>query len=275
MPKFKMNLVSNRGRAIDDKVSVLIVNGQRTGPLRNERDIKSSSNLFKVDAAPDKYEVQVEVEGFKLFRANVMVGMTMPAEVPLQLTHKCKVLPTFAQLHPTQQHLLGTFNGGGDAEAIWNGLTDSQAATFFQLSHALVNIELANGRAVSSYVKSVLRIGGNEITGPAPNGSLKNAVGWRLHVEINNADRRGIVAALTQEGLFGDQDGSTHSTHSRFGYNKSHRQRGGLPKLQLVLSDDHAGSDVDLDVEFDRSSPHDVHRHFIARFPEVQPIFQF
>jgi hypothetical protein len=56
---------------------------------------------------------------------------------------------------------------------------------------------------------------------------------------------------------------------------KSHRERERMPRLQIVLSDDNVHADVDLDVEFDRSSPHDVFRHFIERFPEVEGIYGF
>lgn len=275
MPKFRFEFFSQRNRPVADLVDTFILNGKRIGPVRDERDLKPASKRFTVDAPPDKYELQVEVDGFKLFRGELEIKHNAPAVIPVQLTHKCKVLPAFNELASGQQGLLATFRPGTTPDQIWQELNDNQAATFFQLSHSLLNTELANGRRVSSYIESVRRIGGAALEDDIIDGKTRTSVGWRLHATIRNADRKRIVNELTEEDVFGEQDGFTHSTHARFGLNKSHRLQGPLPKLQIVLSDDHVHADLDLDVEFDRSGPHDVYKHFIKRFPEVAAIYSF
>ncbi|MGH9800459.1 MAG: hypothetical protein ACRD82_08860, partial [Blastocatellia bacterium] len=266
MPKIKFVLSSQRNRPATDRVDVFILNGQRIGPVRDERNIKPTNRLFTVDIPPDTYELQLEVQGFKLFRGTFEVKLSDPAvgEKAIKLVHKCIDLPEFAELDAVQKSLLATFDTGTTAEQIWQGLNDNQAATFFQLSHALLKTNLNNGRSLASYVESVRRIGGAEIEdfdlSDDESEKTKTAVGWRIHITIRPADRNRIVRDLKDNGVFGDRDGFTHSTHARFGLVKSHRQTGSLPKLQLVLSENNVHSDVDLDVEFDRSSPHEVFR---------------
>ncbi|HKQ76174.1 MAG TPA: hypothetical protein VJ810_20940, partial [Blastocatellia bacterium] len=205
----------------------------------------------------------------------VVVKQTAQPVVEINLTHKCSDLPEFTELNAAQQLLLATFNPGTDAEKIWQSLSDNQCATFFQLSHALLNIKLANGRALASYIEAVRRIGGVEIEDTIPDNNSRTATGWRLHVMIQGTDLGGIVSDLIQGEVFGVQDGFTHPTHGKFGLNKSHREKDRKPRLQIVLSDDNAHADIDLDVEFDRSSPHDVFKRFIKRFPDVGSIYRF
>ncbi|MBP6823709.1 MAG: hypothetical protein KA368_19320 [Acidobacteria bacterium] len=281
MPKIKFVLFSQRDRRVTDRVDTFILNGKRIGPVRDERGIKPTSRLFTADIPPDIYELQVEVPGFKLFRGTFEVKLSDPAnsENVVKLNHMCLDLPEFSELSAAQQNLLKTFDPGTSPDQIWQGLGDNQAATFFQLSHTLANTKLNNGRTLDNYVESVRRIGGAEVEdfdlSDPESEKIKSSVGWRMHVTISRGDRRTLVRDLMENGVFGGQDGFTHSTHSRFGLNKSHRQNSELPKLQLVLSDNNEHSDVDLDVEFDRSSPHEVFDRFIARFPEVAPIYRF
>jgi hypothetical protein len=275
MPKFRFALFSHRNRPITDLVDTFILNGQRVGPVRAERDLKPTSKLFTVDAPADKYELQLEVDGFKLFRRTVEIKPNAPPVIGINLTHRCSDLPEFDELNAKQRALLATFNPGAGVEEIWRSLSDNQCATFFQLSHALNNIKLTNKRALVSYIDTVRRIGGAEIEDTIPDNKSRTATGWRFHVTIRGSDINRIVSDLTQGETFGDQDGFTHPTHGKFGLRKSHREKERMPRLQIVLSNDNLHADVDLDVEFDRSSPHDVFRHFIRRFPEVEGIYQF
>lgn len=281
MPKIKFVLNSQRNRSVTDRVDLFSLSGQRVGPVRDERNIKPTNRLFTADIPPDIYELQLEIPGFKLFRGTFEVKLSDPAnsENVVKLKHKCQDLPEFAELSAVQKNLLATFDSGTPADQIWQGLSDNQAATFFQLSHTLANTKLKNGRTLDKYVESVRRIGGAEMEdfdlSDPESERIKTSVGWRMHITIKPGERPNIVRDLTNGGVFGGQDGFTHSTHSRFGLNKSHRQNSTLPKLQLVLSDDHEHSDLDLDVEFDRSSPQEVFNHFIARFPEVAGIYRF
>ncbi|HKQ75420.1 MAG TPA: hypothetical protein VJ810_17100, partial [Blastocatellia bacterium] len=61
MPKFRFALLSQRNRPITDLVDVFILNGKQVGPVRDERDLKPTDDLFTVDVPPDKYELQLEV----------------------------------------------------------------------------------------------------------------------------------------------------------------------------------------------------------------------
>jgi hypothetical protein len=275
MPKFRFALFSHRNRPITDLVDTFILNGQRVGPVRDERDLKPTSKQFTVDAPPDKYELQLEVDGFKLFRRTVEIKQNAPPVIGINLTHKCSDLPEFDELNVTQRTLLSTFDPQTGVEQIWRSLSDNQCATFFQLSHALHNIKLANKRTLASYIDMVRRIGGVKIEDTIPDNKPRTATGWRLHVMIRGADLGRIVSDLTEGETFGDQDSFTHPTHGKFGLRKSHREKERLPRLQIVLSDDNLHADVDLDVEFDRSSPHHVFGHFIKRFPEVEGIYRF
>jgi hypothetical protein len=275
MPKFKFTLFSERDKPVADRIDTFIFNGKQFGPIRNERDLKPTSKLFTIDAPPDKYELQLEIEGFKLLRNILKITQNIPAEIKLQLPHKCNRLPAFDELVPDQQALLATFKTNTPPDQTWQALSDNQCATFFQLSHTLLQTKLANGRNLASYVHSILCIGGVEIENTIPDGKKRTATGWRFHVTIREEDRPQIVADLIKQEVFGNQDGFVHPTHSKFGLIKSHRQRGILPRLQVVLSADNSHADLDLDVEFDRSSPHDVFKHFIKKFPEVEGVYQF
>jgi hypothetical protein len=275
MPKFKFMLFSERHKPVADRINTFILNGKQFGPIRNERDLKPTSKLLTVDAPPDKYELQLEIEGFKLHRNLLKITQNIPPEIKLVLPHRCTRLPAFDELEPAQQALLAAFKSNAPPEQTWLGLSDNQCATFFQLSHTLLQTILANGRNLASYVESVLCIGGVEIENTIPDGKKRTATGWRFHVTIREEDRPQIVADLIKKEVFGNQDGFVHPTHSKFGLIKSHRQRGSLPRLQVVLSADNSHADLDLDVEFDRSSPHDVFKHFIKKYPEVKDIYQF
>jgi hypothetical protein len=282
MPKIRFDLFSQRNRPIDDLVDVYLLNGKRVGPVRDERDIKPTNKKFTVDVPPDKYELQLEIDGFKLFRGVLDIKATTPTIQRVELTHRCSDLPEFKELSAGQKALLATFRPDTSPSQIWQELSDNQAATFFQLSHTLVETKLTNGRKLSSYIETVRRIGGVEIEDTIPDGKTRTATGWRLHVVIRAEDREPIVSDLMAGGTFGPQDDFTHSTHARFGLKKSHRETGPRPKLQIVLSEnndhedeDNVHADVDLDVEFDLSAPHDVFKHFIKRFPGVAGIYGF
>ncbi len=67
MPKISFSFASQRNKplAIDDTVKSYILAGKRQGIIRDERNIKITSNRFKVDAAPDQYTLGIEIKGFR------------------------------------------------------------------------------------------------------------------------------------------------------------------------------------------------------------------
>lgn len=277
MPKVRLELISDR-RPVNDPVSIFILEGKRVGMIRDDRNLKPTSKRFTVEAAPDEYIVQIEIEGFRLGRKKIVINNDAPPVIPIRLTHRCLDLPEHDELHPAQRDLLSTLTPGSDPESIWRGLNDNQCATFFHLTHALLKKELANGRTLGSYVERIRRIGGVEIEDdlPGEDGMVKTAVGWRMHVVIREPDRARIASDLVEEDVFGEREGSgAHPVHQKFGLTRSHREKGALPRIQLVFDDLYKHADVDLDVEFHRSSPHAVFRHFVRKFPEVSGIYRY
>jgi hypothetical protein len=92
---------------------------------------------------------------------------------------------------------------------------------------------------------------------------------WSLRNQTGHALRLSSRLARFSSGK-----GFVHSTHKKFGFTKSFRQTGLLPRLQIVLDDSNTFADVDPDVELHRSSPHDIFKDFAKRYPEVGNIFQ-
>jgi len=277
MPKIQFLLQTDRQRVIDDPVETFVLEGERQGFLREEHNIDPASKRFNVDAAPDKYSAQVEIEGFKDLRHRFQVKTTTPpGDVPIQLQHRCKVLPEFDQLETVQKQLLASSESGARGAAIWQRISENKAATFFQITHALLQTSISGQRMLAHCIESVRKMGGVEIedTVIGDDTKTRTATGWRLHVVIKEPDRARIETILTTGSLF-IREGFVHSTHKKFGFTKSFRQTGPLPRLQIVLDDSNAFADVDLDVELHRSSPHDIFKDFTKRYPEVGNIFQY
>jgi hypothetical protein len=277
MPKIRFALVSARNRPVDDPISTFILDAERGGIIRDERNILHTSKRWAVDAAPGKYAAQIEIGGFRLFAKNLIIDKNSPDVIPLPLTHLCKDLPELDELNPAQQALLELYAPGSDPRSVWSGLSENRAATFFQITHALSQKELANGRTLASYIASVRRIAGVRMEDDLPDGKLKTATGWRMHVIIRQQDRARIEAALTDEGVFGKKADVTciHPTHKRFGLIRSFREQAALPRIQIVLDQNNEHADLDVDIGFHRSSPHDVYRDFIRKYPEVSGIYKY
>jgi hypothetical protein len=274
MPIIKIELFGDR-RPITDLVTYFHLEGNRVGTLREESDLKPGSRRFTVNAAPDQYRLLLEINGFRPCRKRFTIRPDSGPAVRINLAHRCLHLPEYDQLSLPQQTLLATLDGAREDQ--WRALSDNQCATFFQITHALTTTMLANGRPLSSYLERIRRIGGVEIEDDLPqlNGSLKTATGWRLHAIIRRQDRPRIASDLVEEDMFGGEEGSVHSTHARFGLIRSHREKGPLPRLQIVFDANYEHADLDLDVEFHKSSPHDVFRHFIRKYPEVRDIYKY
>jgi hypothetical protein len=275
MPKIRFALVSARNKPVDDPISTFILDAERGGIIRDERNILHTSKRLAVDAAPGKYTAQIEIGGFRLFVKNLVIDKNSPEVIPLTLTHRCKVLPEHDELNPAQQALLELFAPESDPQSVWNGLSENQSATFFQITHALSKMELANGRTLASYIEKIRRLAGVRMEDDLPDGKLKTATGWRMHVIIRQPDRARIEAELTDEGVFGKGGSRIHPTHRKFGLTKSFREQGARPRLQIVFNENNEHADLDLDIGFHRSAPHDVYRDFIRKFPEVSGVYKF
>src|SRR5574341_965244 len=276
MPKISFSFASQRNKplAVDDRVKSYILTGNRQGIIRNERNIKITSNRFKVDAAPDRYTLGIEIDGFQDRTVSFSITTETRGDIRITLPHRCVDLPEFDELNPTPRDLLRSFAPEVEPQQTWQTLSDNQCATFFQITHALTRRGLANGRSLASYINRVRVIGGVEITGTLPDEREKTAVGWRMHVVINKEDRKRIEDDLVAGGIFGDKDPETNKIHAKFGLTKSYREKGQEPRIQIVLDDHNVHADLDLDVTvFHRPAPHEVFKKFIKKFPEVSGIY--
>ena len=190
------------------------------------------------------------------------------------MDHRCTLLPGFGDLEGEQKRLLRSVSGSASVAVLWRRLGDNQACTFFPVTYALARTPIG-GTVLSDYIQTVKVIGGAEIEAPVPNGRKKRrAVGWRMHVVIKPKFRKTIANDLVNFG-FKKDSGTAHTTHSRFGYVTSFRQKGRNPRLQVVLNKDCSGADVDLDNGvFHRSAPHDVYKALKKKFPAVRAIYQ-
>ena len=69
MPKIQLVLQSDgaEGRPIDDPILMFLLESKRAGRIREAHGISVDSKQLRVDAAPDDYTVQIEMEGYRDF----------------------------------------------------------------------------------------------------------------------------------------------------------------------------------------------------------------
>jgi hypothetical protein len=270
MPTVTLSLRSQRKKPVPDKVQFVDVRGRFSGQVQAS-DIDIRSDEIVLDLVPDFYTVDVEVNGFKAARGTMTVGKEAVARV-FPLENRVTTLPTVSQFSAEQRRLLQTLDSTKTPAEIWAALTDNKAATFFQVSHALGAIPQADGSPLSSLVDRIVRVGGAELTAPDTAGVSRTVVGWRMHVVFVGG--AGIEASLESVG-FARDPGEAHPTHKRFGFARSFREKKGSPRLQVVTNHEGSGADVDLDAGvFHKSSPKDVFKAFVKRFPDVEDIYE-
>ena len=260
---------------------VYILETEKSGLVRNGRNLKPDNKSFTVDVVPGKYQLSLEVSDFENFFTNELVLPKTdddPRTIAVELEHKCKVLPSYTDLDEEQQRLFETYRS--DGQGAWDSLDDNRCATFFQISYSLSQTRFA-GAPISSFVSRVKELGGARIEDDIPDGTVRGATGWRMHVVLDEGVRDDIEDILTSEELAFERDkGEAVDTHAKFGLIHSFRQTGDDPHLQFVLSDSVAGTermaDVDLDVgAFHRSAPSDVYDDFSTKWPEVAELYSF
>jgi hypothetical protein len=243
-----------------------------SGPL-NPDDIVPNHAAAEVllNVVPDRYTVDVEVPGFAPARGILDVGTTPVARVfPLQ--NLCTTLPLVSELGPEQRRLLKTLDSAKTPGQIWEVLSDNKAATFFQVTRALAEVNLASGDSLSSTIERIVRVGGSELTAPDTSGTARTVIGWRMHVLFLG----GLSTEALLEGAgFTRDPGDPHPTHKRFGFVRSFREKQGAPRMQVVVNHEGSAADVDLDAgAFHKSSPHDVYKSFAKRFPGAADIYK-
>jgi hypothetical protein len=270
MPTVTLSLRSQRKKPVPDKMQFIDVRGRFSGQVQSS-DIEIRSDEIVLDLVPDTYTIDVEVNGFKATRGTLTVGMQAMARI-FSLENRVITLPTVSQLSAEQRRLLQTLDSTKTHAEIWAALTDNKAATFFQVSHALAAIAQADGAPLSSLVDTIVRVGGAELTAPDTAGTSRTVVGWRMHVVFVGG--AGIEASLEGVG-FARDPGTAHPTHKRFGFVRSFREKKGNPRLQVVTNHEGSSADVDLDMGvFHRSSPKDVFKAFVKRFPGAKDIYE-
>ena len=225
------------------------------------------AGVYVIDADRGHYfEIALEFDGF----LPLVHEFHATTRQELQLTARSRVarLPRFSELNERQQDLAGMLPAAGSAEDRWEGLSDNQAATFYQVTVALTR---CGDGVLADHIRSIARVGGAKLTCPA-DGKTRTVDGWRMHVAWKARTR--VQRVLSEIGF---KRGSwSHSTHSTCGYVTSYREiSGNDPKLQIVLNRNGSGADIDLDVGWmHKSAPHDVYEKLIDKYDGVADVFE-
>jgi len=270
VPEVRIELVSQRGRAVSDRPRRVKLRGRQFVHVPAS-DVEYRDGALMMDVPPDTYALEVEVDGFRPYDGRLTVTPDSKRG-ELELKHRCTLLPSFSQLKGEPQRLFRSYAGGQDGGEAWGELSDNQACTFFQVTYALAETTVG-GKPLSSYLERVERIGGAEIAGEVK-GQTKRAVGWRLHVGVKSGEATKMAELLTANGFAADS-GPAHPTHAKFGFVHSFRQKGKNPRLQLVFAAGFARADVDVDNgKFHLSSPYHVYSALRKKFPEVHEVYR-
>src|SRR5262245_44073581 len=143
MPTLALSLRSQRSKPVHDRVEFIEVRGRFSGPV-NPSDIDLKPGEIVLDLVPDQYTVAVEIAGFKPAKGKVDVGTEAVARVfPLQ--NRVSTLPKVSELLSEQRRLLQTLDNTKTPGEIWDALSDNKAATFFQVTYALAEVETPDG----------------------------------------------------------------------------------------------------------------------------------
>ncbi|MFN7928346.1 MAG: RHS repeat-associated core domain-containing protein [Blastocatellia bacterium] len=129
------------------------------------------------------------------------------------------------------------------AEAMYNGLTESQRSTYESVTHAMMNTQLKDDKGNSlgnalDAVQSITSIAGDSKDGGAPKDA-KSDQQFRVYVEIKSGKE--LIAGSVQFDS-GRNKGGLHE-----GYPLSFRLKGGVPSLQVSMSEDFRRGDNDVD----------------------------
>jgi hypothetical protein len=270
MPTVTLSLKSQRSRPIPDRISFIEIRGAGSGPVQPD-DIEVKSGEVLLDLVPDLYTIKIQPEGFAVARERLLVEFD-PIVHEMEIDNFVTLMPKFSDLSAEQKRLLGTLEGGDAPAELWNGLSDNKAATFFQVTHALSEVETADGAPLSTAVDRIVRLGGSQLTAPDTSGTMRTVIGWRMHVAF--VGETAIEDLLPGAGFKRDP-GDAHPTHARFGFVKSFREKGANPRMQIVTDFEGARADVDLDNgAFHKSSPHEVFKNFAKRFPGGAKVYK-
>jgi hypothetical protein len=271
MPTVTLALRSQRKKPIPDEIKSISIRGLVSGPVQSGDIEFRPGGEIVLDLVPDHYTIDIEPAGFVPSRGKVKVGFD-PVVSILEIENLITRLPTVGELSKEQKRLLTTLDASKTEAEIWDALSDNKAATFFQVTHALTEVMLADGTALSTVVDRVVRVGGSQLTAPDPTGTPRTVIGWRMHVVFVGGTP---IADLLLGAKFKRDPGEAHPTHKRFGFVKSFREKGTNPRLQVVTNHEGVSADVDLDNGvFHKSSPHDVFKNFAKRFPAGAKVYK-
>jgi hypothetical protein len=272
VPTVTLSLRSQRSKPVTDRIDRIEVVGRFSGPLNPfDIELKPASAEVVLDVVPDEHTVTIEAAGFAAGKGKIKVGTVALARVfPVQ--NLCTKLPLVSELGAEQKRLLKTLDSSKTNGEIWDALSDNKSATFFQVTHALAAITMADGEPLSTMVDSIVRLGGSELTAPDTTGTVRTVIGWRMHVVFVGG---ASIESLLEGAGFKRDSGDVHPTHKRFGFVRSFREKKGAPRMQIVTNHEGSAADVDLDAgAFHKSSPHDIYKSFAKRFPDGAEIYE-
>ena len=272
MPTVVISLVSQRSRPVPDRVTWIQLRGRLSG-LVNPADVvlKPAAAEVVMDLIPDRYTIEIDIPGFKPTKGTFDVGVK-PLTLTLPLQNDCTLLPKVSELVPEQRRLLQTLDIAKTPAEIWNSLPDNKAATFFQVTYALANVLQNDGTPLSMSVDRIVRLAGSEMTAPDTTGVTKTVIGWRMHVVFTGGQK---IEGVLESCGFKRDTGEANPVHKRFGFARSYREKGAMPRMQVATNYEGSAADVDLDSgAFHLSSPHLVYKDFSKRFPAATKVFK-
>ena len=158
MPTVTLALRSQRSKPVPDPVRIEL-RGAGSGPVQSgDIEIRPGGEIV-LDLVPDLYTIDLEADGFARLRTKLRVEFDPLAEV-IELENLVTRLPKVSEMTGEEKRLLQSLDDSKKPAEIWEALTDNKAATFFQVSHALTGVLLADGSALSTAVDRIVRVGG-------------------------------------------------------------------------------------------------------------------
>ena len=201
------------------------------------------------------YQFRFTISGFQSFIERFKAPPTETTR-RIRMQSRITTLPTHNDLSNLQKKLLRSFDR--PATEVWSEFSDNQCATFFHVTYAFDKYMLTNGDTLASCLRGLLRVGGSEITCPAPKKMQRHRTvkGWRLHVEFRRD--LGSIPDLLQNNGFRTGKWPVHRTHTDCGYTTSYRADLVTDiGLQVCLSNQRPlEADIDVDIGWrHRSAP--------------------
>jgi hypothetical protein len=148
-------LRSQRSKPVPDRPDAIDVRGKLSGPMHRD-SVETRNGDIVLDAVTDRYEISVNVNGFRSLVGSLEVGKN-PVAKTFPIEHRCTTLPTVSQLNAEQRRHLQTLDDTKTPGEIWDALTDNKAATFFRIAHAPIAVAAPDGSTLAVAIDRIVR----------------------------------------------------------------------------------------------------------------------